>query len=101
LAQIPILVPLIVAGAFLGGVWQAKDLAAVWKKAVLAAALSGVLNAGYGWLLGAMKIISATGNSLAFLASCGFVAFVVVVAVYLPALGVARYRRGKSIEPEE
>jgi len=67
----------------------------------LAATVSGILNAGYAWSLGALKIVALTNNNLAFLASCGVLAFLVVVAVYLSALGVMRYRRGKTLEPEE
>lgn len=99
--QVPILIPLIVAGAFLGSVWSNKDLMAVWKKAILAAAVSGILNAGYAWSLGALKMITSTNNNLVFLTSCGVVAFLVVFAVYLSALGMMRYRRGKTLEPEE
>jgi len=101
LPQVPILIPLIVAGAFLGSVWSTKDLPAVWKKAVLAATVSGLLNVAYAWLLGAVNIVAAANNNLAFMASCGLVAFLVVVTVYLSALGMMRYRRGKTLEPEE
>ena len=99
--QVPILIPLIVAGAFLGSVWSSKDLMAVWKKAILAASVSGILNAVYAWSLGALKIVALTNNNLVFLASCGVVSFLVVVAVYLSALGMMRYRRGRALEPEE
>jgi len=101
---VPILIPLIVAGAFLGSVWSTKNLTAVWKKAALAAAVSGILNVGYVWVLGLLKIpgqIQQTNNSLVSMASCGVVAFLVVIAVYLSALGMMRYRRGKTLEPEE
>jgi len=113
LPQVPILIPLIVAGAFLGSVWSGKDLAAVWKKAVFAAIVSGILNAGYVWLLGLLKIsttelisnvtgaIPPTNNKIVFMASCGVGAFLIVVTVYLSALGMMRYRRGKTLEPEE
>jgi len=74
---------------------------AVWKKAILAAAVSGILNAVYAWSLGALKMVALANNNVAFLASCGVVAFLVVVAVYLSALGMMRYRRGKTLEPEE
>jgi len=112
LPQVPILIPLIVAGAFLGSVWSGKDLAAVWKKAVLAAIVSGIVNAAYAWFLGPLKTltgllpnvsgqVSPTSNNLVFIASCGIVAFLIVVTVYLSALGMMRYRRGKTLEPEE
>jgi len=101
LPQVPILIPLIVAGAFLGSVWPGKDLAAVWKKAILAAAVSGILNAVYAWFLGALKIVALTNNNPVFLASCGVVAFLVVFAVYVSALGMMRYRRGRTLEQEE
>jgi len=113
LPQVPILIPLIIAGALLGSVWSSKDLVAVWKKTVLAATVSGILNAGYAWLLGFLKIsttglianvtgaIPSTNNNLVFMASCGVAAFLIVVIVYLSALGMMRYRRGKTLEPEE
>jgi len=113
LPQVPILIPLIVAGAFLGSVWSGKDLAAVWKKAVLAAIVSGIANAAYAWLLGFLKISTTellpnvtgattpTNNNLVFMASCGVTAFLIVATVYLSALGMMRYRRGKTLEPEE
>jgi len=104
LPQVPILIPLIVAGAFLGSVWSTKSLMAVWKKAILAGAVSGILNVGYVWVLGFLKIpgqIQQINNNLVSMASCGVVAFLVVIAVYLSALGMMRYRRGKTLEPEE
>jgi len=113
LPQVPIIIPLIVAGAFMGSVWSGKDLSAVWKKAVLAAAASGILNVVYAWLLGLLKITNtelppsisgqaqSTSNNLVFMASCGLAAFLIVVTIYLSALGMMRYRRGKTLEPEQ
>jgi len=113
LPQVPILIPLIVAGVFLGNVWSTKDLTAVWKKAILMAAVSGILNAAYAWVLGYLNIsktgllpsvsgqTSVTSNNFVFMASCGIAAFLIVVTVYLSALGMMRYRRGKTLEPKE
>jgi len=112
LPQVPILIPLIVAGAFLGSVWSGKDLSAVWKKAVLAAVVSGILNAGYVWSLASLKIstaevlpsvgqVSQTSNNLGFIASSSITAFLIVLTIYTSALGMMRYRRGKTLEPEQ
>lgn len=112
-SSIPIIVPLVVAGAFLGSVWSSKDLTAHWKKALLAATVSGLLNSGYVWLIGLLKAPVALGgalgpgasapaqNDLVFISTCGIAAFLIVVTVYVSAIVMIRYRRGKEIEPEE
>lgn len=120
LSQVPILVPLVVAGAFLGSVWSVKSPGAVWKKAVLAATVSGLLNVGYVFVLGLimpgnnlpsgltqsripsvnLPTDSAFGG-LAFMAVSGLTGFLVVVTIYLSVIGILRYRRGKTLEPEE
>jgi len=102
--QIPLIIPLIVAGAFLGTIWSRKDPGKAWKKAFLAASLAGLLNAAYTWLVAFLKISSANlaGNAgLVFTATSGLLGLFVVLVVFLSAAGVVRYRGGKELESEE
>jgi len=103
LSQVPIIIPLVVAGALLGSAWPSENLLAAWKKAVLAAILSGVLNMGHIFVLGILRIPAGNlpANSNVSLATSGFTGFVVVLAVYLSAIVMVRYRRGKTLESEE
>lgn len=104
LPEIPIIIPLVVAGSFLGSAWAGQDLLAVWKKAILASAVSGLLNAGYAGVLGFLKLPvgnSSGNNSVSSIALCGLTGFVIVIVVYLSAMVMLRYRRGKTIESEE
>jgi hypothetical protein len=104
LPEIPIIIPLVVAGSFLGSAWTSKDLLAIWKKAVLASTVSGLLNAGYALVLGILKLPignSSGNNSVSSIALCGLGGFVIVLAVYLSAMVMMRYRRGRTIESEE
>ena len=103
LSQVPIVIPLVIAGCFLGSAWSSKDLVASWKKALVAGVLSGFLNVGYLWVLGILGVSgasSSTNNSLASLATCGLAGFLIVLTVYLSAVGMIRYRRGKVLESE-
>ena len=103
LPETPIVIPLLIAGAFLGGMWSNKELRAVWKKAIIASALSGVINTAYGWILGAMKSNGGVtlNNTLVSAGASGLTGFLIVLIVYLSALGMVRYRRGRTLEPEE
>ena len=101
--EIPIFIPLIVAGFFLGSAWTNKDLWAAWKRAILASAISGLLNAGYVWVLTILKmpVGNSTNSGVSLLVISGLGAFLIVLAIYLSAVAMIRYRRGKAIESEE
>jgi hypothetical protein len=103
LPQIPIVIPLVIVGCFLGSAWSSKDLVVVWKKALLAGALSGLLNLGCLWVLGILVVPGGSppaNNDLALLVSSGLAGFLIVLTVYLSAVGMIRYRRGKVLESE-
>jgi len=104
LSQVPIIIPLVVAGISIGGMWQKKNLAGVWKRALLAAAVSGILNSGYALILGYLKIpgtnASSNTNSLSLVTS-GLSGFLIVITIFLSAVGTVKYKRGKELEPEE
>lgn len=120
--EVPIIIPLIVAGAFLGSVWKSKELMTVRKKAVLASAISGVLNAVYALLLGFLGISGSTSRasitgtiptasvsanmatangSIVFAVTSGLTGFFVVLAVFFSAVGMIWYLKRKEIEPTE
>lgn len=115
LPQTPIIVPLIVAGLFLGSIWSNKNFREVWKKAILAATISGVLNIGYVLALslvnGQRDNLPPTGTALptnpttaggpTFIVACGLTGFLAVIIVYLSTAAMIRYRRGRTIEPEQ
>jgi hypothetical protein len=122
LPEVPIIIPLVVAGAFLGSVWKNKELMMVRKKAVLASTISGVLNAVYALLLGFIGSSASTSRTsipatipassvsgtmasanygITFIAASGLTGFFVVLAVFFSAVGMIWYRRRKEIEPTE
>lgn len=121
LTQIPIIIPLIVAGAFLGSTWRNKSLMGSWKKAILAGTVSGLLNAGYFFALGllgrsgngltpsqqalptsvSLPSSSSTAGGLSSILACALTGFLVVMVVYVSAIAGVRYRRGETLESEE
>jgi hypothetical protein len=104
LPQVPLIIPLVVAGVFMGGVWYRKNSDGLWKKALLASAASGVLNSGYALLLGYLKISGTNTSSntdSAFLITSGLSGFLIVIMVFLSAIVTIKYKRGKELEPEE
>jgi hypothetical protein len=122
LTQIPIIIPLIVAGVFLGSAWPNKSLTGSWKKAILAGTLSGLLNTGYVFALGLLgrsgngltasqqqalptnvnlPSSSSTAGGLSSILACALTGFLVVMIVYVSAIARVRYRRGEMLESEE
>ena len=104
MSQTPIIIPLIVAGIFLGSMWRNKTLAGVWRKMLLFAAIAGLLNSAYTFLLGFMRISgasSSTNDQLATIASSGLTGFLIVLTVFVSAAIVIRYRRGEELEPQQ
>ncbi len=119
MSQVPAIVPLVVSGAFLGRVWSEKELKTVRKKAILAAAISGVLNAVHGLLLQFLRSAQVSlatseasssvrfgagaaqaNNPVSFVVACGLTGFVAVLAVYFSALGIIWSVRRKQVESE-
>ncbi len=102
MSQVPVIIPLVVSGAFLGSVWPNKELKAVRKKAVIAATVSGVLNAVHGLLLGLFRSAgsSQTNNHVGFVVASGLTGFLVVLTVYFSALGMIWYLRRKQVESD-
>lgn len=104
MSQVPLIVPLIVVGISIGGMWYKRDLVGVWKRVLLTATASGILNMGHALLLGYLKIpgtnTSSNTNGV-FLATSALSGFLIVVTVFLSAIGMVKYKRGKELEPEE
>jgi len=120
LPPIPIIVPLIVTGAFIGRVWPSLELKGMWRKTILTAAVSGLLNSAYSWVLGylglsgsslaqrvgttipsATNTVATTTNTIISIISSGLFGFLVVIIVFLSAALMIRHRRGRELESEE
>ncbi len=115
------IIPLVVSGVFLGSVWKSQELKALWKKAILASALSGIFNAAYGLLLSFLNIsgnsaranipaniaaniptnIPSASNGVSFVVSCGLTGFLAVLVVFFSAVVMIWHRGRKRVESED
>jgi hypothetical protein len=104
LPQTPIIIPVIVAGVLLGSVWQNKTLTGVCRKTVLFAAIAGLVNSGYAFLVGYLRTAgadSSANSQTAAIATSGLVGFLIVLVVFVSAAGVIKHRRGEELEQQQ
>src|SRR5208337_5128928 len=121
--QPSIIIPIIVTGIIVGSIMTGKRIRK--KRLLIASLVSGLLNAGYGYVLylvappptftyrggtggagftggtGAAARAASGGGELVFVISSFLAGFLIVLATIGIALVYARYRKKSDEEPEE
>lgn len=105
--QIPILVPIIVAGVTVGSVFKSKSSRISRRKLLSASVVAGLLNAVYAYVVYSYSpqptsfrgVSSVAATSwIAFVAGSFLTGFLIVLAVLGIAMVYGRARKGEELE---
>ena len=110
--QIPILIPVIVAGVTVGSVIKSKSSKVSKRKLLSASVIAGLLNAAYAYVVYSYSpqptpfrgVASVAATSwIAFVAGSFLTGFLIVLAVLGIAMVYGRVRKGEELEelPEQ